>query len=173
MEKKKNTIGISFCLLGEKVRYDGISKREDSLIKKLHHIVSLLPICPEVEIGMTVPREKLKLVGSLENLKMIAEETGKDWTESMMEFCQNRIVKDDFKNISGLIMKSKSPSCGMETVEVFDGGKLISEKGTGLFVSVVRRVFPSLPIIDELSLRDSNSFDNFINRVNDFANNKF
>ena len=172
MDTKKITIGISSCLLGENVRYDGVSKKEESLIVQLEKIVQLLPICPEVEIGIPVPRERLLLVGSIENCKMIGEESKKNWSDAMQEFSRTRILKSDFKEISGLILKSKSPSCGVQSTEVFDGENLISENGTGLFAAVVMQIYPLLPNIDELALRDSHLFKHFINSVIEYAKKK-
>ncbi len=165
------TIGISSCLLGENVRYDRKSKRDNSLIEQLEQIAKLLPICPEVEIGMTVPRERINLVGLTGNYRMIAEQSGKDWTTEMLEFSQDRILKSDFRNISGLILKSKSPSCGIKTAKIIDGDSLVSEFGTGVFAAVVLKLCPSLPIIDELSLRDTYIFEKFISQVRMHAKN--
>ncbi len=169
MKTKKLIIGISSCLLGEKVRYDGKSKRENSLIAKLEIVATLLPICPEVEIGMPIPRERLNLVGSLDSLKMIAEESHKDWTDEMREFSKRRICQDDFKSLAGLILKSKSPSCGLHSTKVYDGETLVSEKADGLFAATVRKELPELPIIDELSLRDASHFKDFIKCVTAYA----
>ncbi len=169
MDSKKIIIGISSCLLGEKVRYDGQAKRDDMLLKKLHHEVALLPICPEVEIGMSVPRERLNLIGSIDNLKMIAEETGKDWSDEMREFSRLRIQQSDFKNISGLILKSKSPSCGIKTVKVFNNSELVSQAGTGLFAEVVMKTYPTLPIIEAQELHDDDVYAEFINQTKNFS----
>ncbi len=172
MDSIKITIGISSCLLGEKVRYDGKNKRDNSLIEQLEQIAELLPICPEVEIGMPVPRERLNLVGLPDNYRMIAEQSGKDWTTAMQKFSQDRILKSDFQNISGLILKSKSPSCGIKTTKIVDKSGLVTENGDGLFAAVVLKLYPSLPIIDELSLRDSYFFEKFINSVNKYTNSR-
>ncbi len=169
MDSKKLIIGISSCLLGEKVRYDGQSKRDDILINKLHHDFILLSICPEVEIGMPVPRERLNLIGSSDNLKMIADETGKDWSDEMREFSKMRILQSDFKNISGLILKSKSPSCGIKTVKVLNNSELISQNGTGLFAEVAMKSYPTLPIIEAQELHNDDVYTDFICRVENFT----
>ncbi len=172
MDSKKITIAISSCLLGQNVRYDGKRKKADSLIEQLEKIAVLLPICPEVEIGMPVPREKLHLIRQSENLIMVAEKSGKDWTEAMREFGNKRILKNDFKEISGIILKSKSPSCGLKTTKVYENGNLVSEQGDGLFASSVLKLYPALPITDELLLRDSQLFEKFINCVNEYADSR-
>ncbi len=169
MSKKKLTIGISSCLLGGKVRYDGKCKRATSLIALLEKVAVLLPICPEVEVGMPVPRERLNLVGSLDNHKLIAEESQKDWTAEMQEFSKKRILKDDFKSFSGLILKSKSPSCGLQTTKLYNKGSIISENADGIFTTTVRKELPELPIINELTLRDSTNFKKFICRVTEYS----
>ena len=169
MKSKKIIIGISSCLLGEKVRYDGQSKRDDILIKKLHQDVTLLPICPEVEIGMPVPRERLNLIGSIDSMKMIAEETDKDWTFEMREFSQSRILKSDFQKISGLILKSKSPSCGINSVKFIDNGNRTPLNGTGLFADVVMKTYPTLPIIEaDDDLHNGEVYDDLIRRVTEY-----
>jgi len=165
----KVTIGISSCLLGEKVRYDGTAKRDDALVKKLHQHFALLPICPEVEIGMPVPRERLNLVTSLDDLKMVAEETGKDWTIEMAAFSTNRILQSDFQNISGLILKSRSPSCGINTVKVYEQKQHSHSNGTGIFANVVIAQIPNLPIIDETSVQSEQGFAEFFKKVTEFS----
>ncbi len=102
-------------------------------------------------------------------VKMIAEESQKDWTSEMRTFSKMRINQDDFKSIYGLILKSKSPSCGLHSTKVYNDGSLISEFGDGLFAETVRKELPELPIIDELVLRDASHFEEFISRVRAFA----
>ena len=169
MTKKKFTIGISSCLLGDNVRYDGKSKRANSLIKSLASEFILLPICPEVEIGMSVPRERIKLIGDIKNPYLIGEESGKDWSQSMREFSRLRVMMSDFGKISGLVLKSKSPSCGIGSAKLYQDADIVSEKGSGLFAMTVMQLCRNMPISDEINLEEPNQIDKFINSVIAYA----
>ncbi|MGZ8466831.1 MAG: DUF523 domain-containing protein, partial [Candidatus Binatia bacterium] len=87
----KPRLGISACLLGQKVRFDGGHKREPFLTELFGKFVEWMPICPEVEVGMSVPRETVRLVGTLNHPRMIAEKSGQDWTEAMNDFAAKRM----------------------------------------------------------------------------------
>jgi uncharacterized protein YbbK (DUF523 family) len=113
-------IGISACLLGELVRYDGGHKRDSYLVETLGRYVEWIPVCPEVELGLGTPRETLRLVRIGEDVRMVMPKTGQDHTEGMWDFAQKRVRELEKEDLCGYILKKDSPSCGMERVRVFD-----------------------------------------------------
>lgn len=166
MKKKsaKIRIGISTCLLGEEVRYDAGHKRHAYINEILGQYFEFVPVCPEVEIGMGTPREAVRLESSVDSPRMVGNKTGKDWTAKMNRYSEARVKKRDLADISGYILKSRSPSCGMERVKVyFDTSSL--RKGVGLYARKLIESFPHLPIEEEGRLSDSHLRENFIVRV--------
>jgi uncharacterized protein YbbK (DUF523 family) len=115
----KPKLGISACLLGQKVRFDGGHKREQFLTDLFGRFVEWIPICPEVEVGMGVPRESVRLVGTPSNPKMIADKSGRDWTAAMSQFAAKRLRDMAEMSLSGYVFKKNSPTCGMERVIVY------------------------------------------------------
>ncbi len=113
-------IGISSCLLGEKVRYDGGHKRDVYLVEMFGRFVEWVPVCPEVEMGLGTPRETLRLVRIGENIRMVMPKAGVDHTDGMRNFARRRIREIEKEDLCGYILKKDSPSCGMERVRVFD-----------------------------------------------------
>ena len=144
-------IGVSSCLLGETVRYDGGHKRSSFLVDGLGAHVEWIPVCPEVDCGMGVPREPVRLVashvGNAEgsassgSLRMVGRESGRDWTQRMQAAVKTRLTALSRLELSGYVLKSKSPSCGKEGVPVFQGDEGLgasaggSPSGAGLFAS--------------------------------------
>ena len=115
----KPRLGISACLLGEKVRYDGGNKKDRFLIKTFGNHIDWVPVCPEVEIGMGIPREAVRLVGDPVKPRMIAERSGKDWTPEFNAFAAKRAQALMGLDLAGYIFKKNSPSCGVERVRVY------------------------------------------------------
>ena len=113
-------VGISACLLGEKVRYDGGHKRDAYLVVTFGCFVEWVPVCPEVEMGLSTPRETLRLVRIGEDIRMVMSKTGADHTEAMRAFAGRRVSEFEKEDLCGYILKKDSPSCGMERVRVFD-----------------------------------------------------
>ena len=161
----KPKLGISACLLGHKVRFDGGHKREQFLTELLGQFVEWIPICPEVEVGMGVPRESVRLVGTLANPSMIAEKSGKDWTEPMRRFAAMRVRHLAENNLSGYVLKKDSPSCGMERVRVYNPKGMAERQGRGLFAAALMSQRPLLPVEEEGRLNDLKLRENFIERV--------
>lgn len=162
----KPRLGISSCLLGQRVRYDGQHKKDDFLTQTLGPFVEWVPVCPEVEVGMGVPREAIRLVGSIEHPRLIGERSQKDWTQSMRDYTQERVRQLSGMDLCGFILKKDSPSCGMERVRVYPGkGKAPNRNGRGLFAQVLLEASPLLPIEEEGRLNDPKLRDNFIERV--------
>jgi len=161
----KPRLGISACLLGEKVRYDGGDKRDCFLTETFGRHVEWVPVCPEVEIGMGVPREAVRLVGDPPKPRMIAERSGKDWTAQFNPFAAKRVQALTALDLAGYIFKKNSPSCGMERVRVYNSKSVPTRQGRGLFAAAVMRELPLLPVEEEGRLNDPALRENFIERV--------
>ena len=161
----KPKLGISACLLGQKVRFDGGHKREQFLTDLFGRFVEWIPICPEVEVGMGVPRESVRLVGTPSNPKMIAEKSGRDWTAAMSQFAAKRLRDMAEISLSGYVLKKNSPSCGMERVRVYSSKGMPERQGRGLFAAALMKQWPLLPVEEEGRLNDLKLRENFIERV--------
>ena len=164
MEEKIN-IGISSCLLGEQVRYDGGHKHDRFLTDVLGPYVEWVPVCPELEVGMGIPREAVRLVGPPSAPRMVGIDSGKDWTEKMLAYSRRRVEQIGKLNLSGYILKSKSPSCGMERVKLYNPKGMATKDGVGLFAEVLIKGHPLIPVEEEGRLNDPHLRDNFIVRV--------
>lgn len=165
MNEKPVRIGVSSCLLGMKVRFDGNHKLDHYLTEVLDTYFEFIPSCPEVEIGMSIPRETIRLVGKSGNPKLVAPGSGNDYTDEMNRYSKKRIEYLSKKRIHGYIFKSNSPTCGMERVRVYDKNNVPSKNGVGLFARVLMENNPLLPFEEEGRLRDTNIRENFIERV--------
>ncbi len=161
----KPRLGISACLLGQKVRYDGGHKRDFFLTELFGKFVEWVPICPEVEVGMGVPREPVRLVGTTSDPRMIGEKSGKDWTDAMKRVAAQRIRDIAEQHLSGYIFKKHSPSCGMERVRLYDSKGLAERHGRGLFAAAVIEHWPLLPVEEEGRLSNRRFRENYIERV--------
>ena len=167
-------LGISACLLGAKVRYDGQHKRDTFLVDELGPLVEWVPVCPEVEVGMGVPRESVRLVVDRSGAgpRMVGLETGADWTARMERFASARASALAREELSGFVLKAKSPSCGMARVKLYadlEARTPLPEKGTGLFAAALARALPNLPVEEEGRLEDARLRENFIERIFAFA----
>jgi uncharacterized protein YbgA (DUF1722 family)/uncharacterized protein YbbK (DUF523 family) len=158
-------IGISSCLLGKKVRFDAGHKHDRYVTDTLGSFVKFVPVCPEIEVGMGVPREAVRLVGYPENPQMVGSRSGEDWSERMNTYALRRVKQKDLSDLSGFILKNRSPSCGMERVKVYIKPDTVERKGTGLFASALLDRFPDLPIEEEGRLIDATLRENFVERV--------
>ena len=158
-------IGVSACLLGEKVRYDGDHQMSQAVLDLFGERFKPLPICPELETGMPVPREKVGLFGSPATPRMIGLQTGEDWTPRMKHYAGTWVRKQNNTSLGGFILKSRSPSCGLGAVKLFDPAGNVTRAGRGLFASALSEAFPSLPVIDEAMLEQPAAREEFIRRV--------
>jgi uncharacterized protein YbgA (DUF1722 family)/uncharacterized protein YbbK (DUF523 family) len=159
-------IGVSACLLGKEVRYNGGHSHDRYITDILGHYFSFVGICPEVEAGFGIPRETLRLVGDPEEPRLLTSKTGKDFTDIMRNWAQKRVRELEKENLCGFIFKSKSPSSGMERVKVYTKkGFPGSNKGIGLFARAFMEHFPLLPVEEEGRLHDSALRENFIERI--------
>ena len=161
----KPRLGISACLLGEKVRYDGGNKKDRFLIKTFGNHIDWVPVCPEVEIGMGIPREAVRLVGDPVKPRMIAERSGKDWTPEFNAFAAKRAQALMELDLAGYIFKKNSPSCGVERVRVYNTKGVPTRHGRGLFAAAVMSTLPLLPVEEEGRLNDRALQENFVERV--------
>ena len=163
-------VGVSACLLGEEVRYNGEHKRDPFLTDILGRYVEWVPVCPEVEIGLGTPRPPMRLVrigkGEESAIRMVTPETGTDHTDAMRAYAERRVEELARAGLDGYILKKDSPSCGMERVKLYpaEGGPAIRE-ARGLFADVLLRRLPHLPVEEEERLHDAALLENFINRV--------
>jgi uncharacterized protein YbgA (DUF1722 family)/uncharacterized protein YbbK (DUF523 family) len=158
-------LGISTCLLGENVRYDGGHKLDRFLVDTLGKYVEWVPVCPEVEIGLPIPRESLRLVGDPEAPRLVTLKSGQDHTERMQTWAKERLEQLAETRIYGFIFKKGSPSSGLYRVKVYTENGMPSHIGTGIFAREVMKRFPLLPLEEEGRLHDMHLRENFIDRV--------
>lgn len=157
-------VGVSACLLGEKVRYDGGHKHDSYITGTLAQFFRLVPVCPEVESGMPVPREAMRLEGDSESPRLVTIRTRMDKTEQMLRFCREKVRQLETEQLCGFIFKKNSPSSGLYRVKVYNSGKPVPS-GSGLFAAAVVRHFPLLPVEEEGRLNDPLLRENFLERV--------
>lgn len=162
-------VGISACLLGKRVRYDGQHKRDPYLVDTLGKYVDFVPVCPEMECGLGVPREAMRLVGSPEAPRLLTIDTCTDHTDRMLSWASKRVRELEAENLSGYIFKSKSPSCGMKRVEVYTDRGVPTKNGVGLFVRTFMEHFPLLPVVEESRLHDPELREAYIEKVSSCA----
>jgi uncharacterized protein YbgA (DUF1722 family)/uncharacterized protein YbbK (DUF523 family) len=161
-------IGISACLLGQEVRFDGGHKRDPFLTEILGPHVEWVAVCPEVEVGMGTPRETLRLVRpsrSTSGLRLITTRTGVDYTDRMNSWATERVAALAAEDLCGYVLKKDSPSCGMERVKVYSTSGMPERTGRGLFAAALKRRFVSLPVEEEGRLSDPRLRENFLERV--------
>jgi uncharacterized protein YbgA (DUF1722 family)/uncharacterized protein YbbK (DUF523 family) len=163
MEKIK--LGISTCLLGEKVRYDGGHKLDRFLTDTLGQYVEYIPVCPEVECGLPIPRESMHLEGDPESPRLVTSGTKQDMTEHMVDWARKRVVDLEKEDLCGFIFKSDSPSSGMERVRVYNEKGMPVKKGVGMFARIFMEHYPLLPVEDEGRLHDPKLRENFVERI--------
>ena len=158
-------IGISSCLLGENVRFDGGHKKDDFLTNHFGSFVEWVQVCPEVEIGLGIPRESLRLVADGGNIRLAAPRSGLDHTERMTQWTKEKTSQLVDQNLCGYVLKRSSPSCGLERVKVYDRSGMPNRQGRGLFAAGMVERFPNLPMEEEGRLNDSRLRENFVSQV--------
>ncbi len=167
--KERIKLGVSTCLLGESVRYDAGHKRDRFITDTLALFVELVPVCPEVECGLSIPREAMRLVGDPQNPRLVTQRSGIDYTEKMQEWAERRVRELESENLCGFIFKSKSPSSGMERVKVYNDSGMARKNGVGVFARAFMDHFPRVPVEEEGRLHDLNLRENFIERLFAFS----
>jgi uncharacterized protein YbgA (DUF1722 family)/uncharacterized protein YbbK (DUF523 family) len=158
-------LGISTCLLGENVRYDGGHKLDRFLTDTLGQYVEYLPVCPEVECGLPIPRESMHLEGDPERPRLVTSRTHEDKTAQMVRWAKSRVVELEKEDLCGFIFKSNSPSSGMERVKIRNEKGMPLKKGVGLFAKIFMEHFPLIPVEEEGRLHDPKLRENFIERI--------
>ena len=165
-------IGVSACLIGQEVRFDGGHKRDDFLTGTLGKFVGFVPVCPEVELGLGVPRESLRLVrGQGGATRMVANKSGADLTDAMNAYAERRAAALARLDLSGYVLKKDSPSCGVERVPVWSGHEMARD-GRGAFAAVLMELLPQLPVVEESALRDPLLRESFLERVRAYRRRK-
>ena len=161
----KITLGISSCLLGNNVRYDGGHKLDHFLVDTLGQYVDWVPVCPEVESGLPVPREAMHLVGDPEDPRLITIRTKVDHTTRMKRWAKKRTAELEEAELCGFVFKSRSPSSGMRGVKIYTEAGMPNTTGSGIFAHAFMKHFPLLPVEDEGRMHDPGLRENFIERV--------
>jgi uncharacterized protein YbgA (DUF1722 family)/uncharacterized protein YbbK (DUF523 family) len=158
-------VGISSCLLGQEVRFDGGHKRDRYLTDTLGAFFEWVPVCPEVEMGLGTPRETLRLIGDASAHRLVFGKTRSDQTDGMQAWSRVRLGQLARVDLCGYILKSDSPSCGMERVRVYGESGVPSKTGVGIFARALLDRFPLLPVEEEGRLHDLPLRENFVERV--------
>lgn len=158
-------LGISRCLLGEEVRFDGGHKRDNFLTEVLGRYVEWVPVCPEVEAGLGTPREAMRLVGDPHHPRLVTIMSGTDHTRAVERMAAHRIQELEELDLSGHVFKNDSPSCGIERVRIYNESGMQGRNGVGLFARAFIEQFPLIPVEEEGLLRDPALRENFIERV--------
>lgn len=159
------TLGVSSCLLGENVRYDGGHKRHPYTTDQLSLYFRFVSVCPEVESGLPVPREAMHLTGNPQMPRLLTVKTERDLTDQMLQWCSRRVNELGQLRLRGFIFKKNSPSSGLFRVKVYQEKGPPLTTGSGLFARALTTAFPLLPVEEEGRLADARLRENFIERV--------
>jgi len=162
---EKIRIGVSACLLGQNVRYDGGHQRDRYITDTLGRWFEWVPVCPEVEYGLPIPREAMRLVGNPETPRLVTIRTRIDHTDGMLSWADKRLEALAVEDLCGFIFKSRSPSSGMAAVKVYPETGMAVKKGVGIFAGAFMRRFPLLPVEEDGRLNDPVLRENFIERI--------
>lgn len=158
-------IGVSCCLLGDEVRFDGGHKRDSFLTDVFGRYVEWVPVCPEVEAGLGTPREAMRLVGDPKHSRLVTIKSGIDHTQALKTMTAKRVEELKELNLSGYVFKKDSPSCGVERVRLYSEHGMPSRNGIGLFAQAFIEQFPLIPVEEEGRLCDASLRENFIEQV--------
>jgi len=158
-------VGISACLLGEEVRFDGGHKRDRFLTDTFGRFVEWVPVCPEVEAGFGTPRESMRLVERDGRLRLVTNKTTVDLTDRLTGWAHRRVNQLASDDLCGYILKKDSPSCGLERVKVYNQHGTGERRARGLFAAALHERYPHLPMEEEGRLSDPRLREHFIERV--------
>ncbi len=160
---KKPRVLVSACLLGRRTRWDGSHAKDGYVAGTLGRLVEWIPVCPEAECGLPVPREPMDLKGEPGSPRLIAAETGRDLTETLKRWTERRLTDLQGEGLCGMVFKSGSPSCGVSGIKVHGyNGSAPRANGTGIFARAAQKRFPLLPAADEKGLREPAVHDAFM-----------
>ena len=158
-------VGVSACLLGQRVRYDGGHKADPFIIETLGRYFCWVPVCPEMEIGLGTPREPIRLEGDVTAPRLVATVSGHDYTAGMQRFAAQRLSQLAELGLHGYILKKNSPSCGMIGVRVYGSSGRPRRSGRGLFARALMARLPLLPVEEEGRLQEPGLREHFIEQV--------
>jgi uncharacterized protein YbgA (DUF1722 family)/uncharacterized protein YbbK (DUF523 family) len=158
-------LGISACLLGEPVRFDGGHKRDPFLVESLGAFVEWVPVCPEVESGLDAPRESMRLVQADNRLRLLTNKTAQDHTMRMRAYARRRLEQLADAGLCGFVLKKDSPTCGLERVKVYGTAGMPVRSGRGLFADALVTGLSYLPVEEEGRLNDPRLRENFVERI--------
>lgn len=161
-------IGISSCLTGEKVRYDGGHRRQGFILEFLSGRAELLPVCPESECGMTVPREPMDLFLTRNGIRLLTVNGEKDMTDILDHWSLRMTEELAGRGVSGFILKSGSPSCGIGSARLHHGAELRRD-GNGLFAARLLERLPGLPVAEERNILTRSNAETFLSEVQDYC----
>ena len=157
-------VGVSRCLLGDAVRYDGLSKQNPIIIEELSQHFEFIAVCPEVEAGLSIPRPPVQLTGSIEQPKITGrDDPSIDVTDIMQKYCNSKPAQ--LKHLQGYIFKSRSPSCGLNSTPVFNNGECLTETGRGIFTKKLCETYPDLVVIEDSELENKKLLGKFIQSI--------
>lgn len=164
MKRIRPCIGISQCLTNSIVRYDAKSQFNEYLIDELSGHFDLVPICPEVECGLGVPRQPVELVATTEGLKVLGRDNKNlDVTNSLLAYAQNKVLS--LAHLSGYVFKARSPSCGVMSTPVYNSAGEINQYSNGVFAEALVTHYPDMPVIDDADIYNQEKLNHFINAV--------
>lgn len=155
MTVEKPRVGISSCLLGKKVRYDGMQRQNLYITDSLGKYFAWIPVCPEVDYGLGIPREPMHLVGDLETPRIVTIFTGIDHTDGMMKWVEKKLAELEKEDLCGFIFKSKSPSSAIRGVTILSPSGEECGTGPGIFGGAFIKHFSQMPVIDDEQLGDA------------------
>jgi len=161
----KIRVGVSSCLLGNPVRYDGGHKHDRYITNTLGKYFDFVPVCPEVECGLPIPREAMRLLGDPETPRLVTSRSGIDLTEKMLSYCHARVRELEKNDLCAFIFKKDSPSSGLHKVKVYHESGHSQKNGRGFFAAAFTDHFPLLPVEEEGRLNDPGLRENFIEKV--------
>jgi uncharacterized protein YbbK (DUF523 family) len=158
-------IGISACLLGHNVRYDGGHRLAPCLNETFGVSVEWIPLCPETECGLGVPREPMRLIDDAGLIRLVTIDSRLDRTTVFSQWLERKLVELAASDIRGYVLKARSPSCGVRDTPVFDAAGNETRKGAGLFTAALLMKCRRLPVEDECSIQELRTRDRFIELV--------
>jgi uncharacterized protein YbgA (DUF1722 family)/uncharacterized protein YbbK (DUF523 family) len=158
-------IGISTCLLGENVRYNGGHQLDRFIRDTLGAYVQFVPVCPETECGLGIPRESMRLVGTVESPRLVTSRSGVDHTDEMLAWSKARLDQLEKEDLSGFVFKKNSPSSGLYRVRVYGKKGQPNRIGRGIFARAFTERFPLIPVEEDGRLHDARLRENFIEKI--------